>query len=257
MCIPQDIVSLIIDQLVLGAGGTALVASRYGTVCPRSLARDLRATSLVSTRWVNHSQHYLFSTIVFSQEAHVWEWCSRIRPGPRGVSRHVRVLKLKDHLDILETALPHLTSFQNLQELVMYHGQADAGRVSLDVLVPIFSSFATTLKRLQWSQEATAPDARKALYTLTDLLPNLVEIDLSSVWSNRCLIRPPVLPRINLSSGRQPPDLLAFKHLKFQELWATFPVPPLPQFLEYCCTYLRVLSFGGLQRGCVSHFYRR
>lgn len=251
MYIPHDIVNLIIDKLVLEATNTAPATSRYGMVCPKLLARDLRATSLVSTHWVNHSQHYLFSTIALHLDAHVREWCSRIEPNPRGVSRHVRVLKLRGetlHSDILEPALPHFTSFRNLQDLGLDHDQTNLGGVSLDHLVPIFSSFGATLKRLQWSQGAITPNPWKTLYTLADLLPNIVELDLSRVQSNRCLIRPPNIPRINLSSGCQPPDLLAFKH-KFQELWVTVPVPSTPGFFKYCGTHLRVLDLWGLRLG--------
>ena len=180
-------------------------------VCPSMLARELRATSLVSTQWVDRSQHYLFSIVTLYREEHVREWCSRITPDPHGVSRHVRVLDLRIsalHRHFVKAALPNLTSFQNLQELVVHHDEPRISCVSLDDLASIFSSFATTLKRLQWTQEPVTSDAWKTLYSLTDILENLVEIDLSSIWSNRCLLRPPALPSIKLLSITNPPTSL-------------------------------------------------
>lgn len=166
MYIPQDIVSLTIDQLVWETVGATQVASRYGMVCPSMLARELRATSLVSTQWVDRSQHYLFSIVTLYREEHVREWCSRITPDPHGVSRHVRVLYLRIsalHRHFVKAALPNLTSFQNLQELVVHHEEPRISCVSLDDLASIFSSFATTLKRLQWTQEPITSDAWKIL----------------------------------------------------------------------------------------------
>lgn len=223
------------------------LAPRHGLVCMGLLEQDLRATSLVSRLWVERSQYYLLSSVAFYGEAHVRKWCSKIESGPRGVSRHVRVLTLYLNQglpsDTLETALPHLTSFQGLRELVIYHPDED--RVSLDVLGPIFSSFKKSLERLQWSQGAAMPGAWKSLYTLTGSLEKLVEIDLSA----SCAKPPSTLPRISLSSFSQPPDLLAFERLKFQELWLNAPVPSSPRFLEYCSTNLRILDFWGPQSG--------
>jgi len=125
------------------------------------------------------------------------------------------------------------------------HGQRiHISRVSLNVLFPIFSSFADTLKRLQWTQKDPAHETWKILYTLTDLLPNLTDIDLSGVCDDYNLpILPPALPRICMSPENQPPDPLAFKHFKFKELKIVDSIPPSPQFLEYCQTHLRVLDF--------------
>lgn len=263
MHIPHDIVNLVIDQLVFEAADAALVTSRpYGAWrYPRSLAQDLRATSLVNTLWSHHSQHYLFSSVTLYREAHVQQWCSRIRPGAEGVSRHVRTLKLGPQTlrsDIFKTALPHLMSFSNLQELIMCHSRtSDTSHVSLDILTPIFSSFAATLKRLRWSNAIT-DNAWKILYPLTNLLPNLVDIELSGCGLDRRFIRPSAHPRIHLSLpfGDQSPNLMAFKHFKFQELSIMAPISQSPQFLKYCCTSLRVLDFVGTQYSCVSHCHQ-
>ena len=121
----------------------------------------------------------------------------------------------------------------------------DINRVSLDILVPIFSSFASTLKRLHWTQKVTTHETWKTLYTLADLLPNLMVIDLSGVYNSRDYtpILSPTLPRIHSPSDCRPPDPLAFKHFRFQELIVMDSVPPSLRFLEYCHTHLRVLDF--------------
>lgn len=253
MYIPPDIIDLIIDQLVLDSAGSAPVEPRYSAGYPRSLVPNLLAASLVSTHWVNRSQYYLFSTVKLYRKKHIVEWCSNIRADPRGVSRHVRVLQLGPqtlHSDVLESALPHLISFPNLRELVVSHGESNIARVSLDVLTPIFSSFAATLKELRWTN-VTTHDAWKTLYTLTNLLPNLVEIEVSKYLIDRRLITPPALPRIHLSlpPNDQPPNFFAFKYVKFQELTITNLVPPSPQFLGYCSTSLRVLDLLGTVNG--------
>jgi len=249
MYIPQDVVDLIIDQLALPT--TVYRESALSWLKRRSY---LKATSLVSTSWVNPSQRHFFSIVSLHSAASMQEWCSNIRPDPHGVSRHVRVLRLRPPSlvsDNLKTLLPHLTSFQNLQELEI--GQAfsyqsypdrriDIDRVPLDLLVPIFSSFAGTLKRLKWTQRDTAHETWKTFYTLIDLLPNLMDIDLLGVDVD-LPISPPALPRIYLSSVYQPPDPLAFKHFEFQELGIMDPIPLSPRFLEHCRTHLRVLDF--------------
>jgi len=121
--VPQDIVDLIIDQLC----STTLYCGSF-----------LRATSLVSTAWVNPSQRHLFSTLRLYSSSSVRKWCSRIRPGPHGISRHVRVLQLSSRLVVsgtLETALPHFTSFRNLRELDIAGDAVRQNRIG--ILVPL------------------------------------------------------------------------------------------------------------------------
>src|SRR6266478_1512304 len=175
MYIAQDVVDLIVDQLSQSV--------------PQSQERErhLRAASLVSTVWVNRSQHHLSSTIDFRDSSDILKWCSNIEPDPYGVSSHVRVLLIGSGrayispppviLSDIETALPHLTLFKNLQELALPH--IDLKHPSLGVLVPIFSSFAGTLKRLRWAQEDPVHETWEAISTLADHLPNLTYINLS------------------------------------------------------------------------------
>jgi hypothetical protein len=252
MYILQDVVDLIIDQL----------ASMISSLEHR---RYLQATSLVSTPWVNPSQRHLFSTIDFFNCLSVRRWCSRIKPDPYGVSRHVRVLRLRSgplSSSILMTALPHLTSLQNLQELDMSPtsytvDMININHASLNILVPVFSSLAGALKRLRWIQTNTTQETWRNLYILTNLLPNLMDLNLSTFHGGLTL--PPALPRIHLSPDGEPPDPSAFEHFKFQELEITDPIPPSSPFLEHCQTHLQVLGFwgGDLEPGYVSGQCRR
>ena len=57
----QDIVDLVIDQLVFGMTDP-VIRVRHGL--PRELPECLRTISLISTNWVNRSQHHLFCFIV-------------------------------------------------------------------------------------------------------------------------------------------------------------------------------------------------
>ena len=232
--VPQDIVDLIVDQL----HSTALYCGN-----------SLRATSLVSTAWVNPSQRRLFATLHLYSSSAVQRWCSRIRPGPHGISRHVRVLRLSSQLvvsGILETALPHFASFQNLRELDIAGEAVRQNRIRIDVLVPLLSSSAGTLKRLQCTQDfqkgAPRDSTWESLYALANSLPNLTGINLSNVQIDP-LTPPCARPCIHLSPGYQLPDLFAFKHIEFQKLVVIDPIPPSPRFLEYCQHHLRVLDF--------------
>jgi hypothetical protein len=144
------------------------------------------------------------------------------------------------------TALPHLTSFQNLQELdvgqVRHWDRIDINCTPIDVLTPIFSSFSATLKRLRWTQKNTGQDTWKSLYVLTNLLPNLTDLDLSGVDDCYLIFSPPAFPCLRLSHRTEPPDPFAFKHFKFRELKIVDLTPLSSPFLEYCKTHLRVLD---------------
>ena len=175
MYIPGGVVGLIVDQLASAEDW------------PHRCRQYLQAVSLVSTVWVDRCQHHLLSTISFSSRTSPEEWCSRIRPGPDGVSRHVRTLSLLSRdgcpsvlvTRVLEPALPHLTSFPNLRELnVPYF---DPTVVSLDILVIIISSFADSLQRLLWIQQRhPVCETWTATSTPFNLLPNLKDLLLSS-----------------------------------------------------------------------------
>ena len=239
MYIPQEVRDLIIDQL-------ASVNEFY-----MRRRKFLRAASLVSTAWVNRSQHHLFSTVVFSQWRTMQEWCSRIEPGSEGISRHVRALGLIQLqtdpplvADVPKTAFPHLTSFRNLQSLDVH--RIDLNLVPLDVLIPIISSFARTLRQLLWTQEHdTAHRTWKTISTIANLLPNLVDLLLSdySYYDSHGIAYPP-LPRISLSRDLEleHADLLAFKHFRFQELHVDTSVPNSLSLFEYCRSHLRALD---------------
>ena len=241
MYIPQDIVDLIVDQLASMVSGSR----RRGY---------LQAVSLVSTAWVGRCQRHLFSTIMFYHNDDIREWCYRIKPDPDGISRYVRALLLHRgrilqsplDTDVLKTALPHLTSFKNIQELKV--DGVDLNVTSLDVLISIISSFASTLKRFVWAQ---TPDATRdpwtIISTLVNLLPNLVDLLLSSdpLLDAHRITYPP-LSRIQLPHDVRRIDLLAFKYFKFQELRVHVSVPDSPTLFDYCQIHLRALDLRGV-----------
>jgi hypothetical protein len=66
---------------------------------------------------------------------------------------------------------------------------------SLNILAPIFSSLAGALKRLRWIQTNTTQETWRNLYILTNLLPNLMDLNLSTFRGGLTL--PPALPRIH------------------------------------------------------------
>ena len=174
MHIPQDIVDLIVDQLSLRADN--------------QWEWDPKAASLVSTAWVNRSQYHLFSTLEFYGKRELLELCSRIKPDPCGILRHVRVLTLgdKDNRTVcrpvtasdIETSLPHLTSLTNLWELII--GCPNIAHTSLGVLTPIFSSSPGILKLHWWTSWHTdVHETLKNISRLADLLPNLTHVTIS------------------------------------------------------------------------------
>ena len=254
MHIPQDVVGLIIDELVL-----AFRAWETGPFEVKRI-RCLRATSLVSTAWVDPSQRHLFSTVVLDCIKTVSRWCLKTRPGPHGVSRHVRTLWLSwvpsPASDIFDTALLRLTTLRNLQRLHVGrvpYTNTDVDDLCLDALVPIFSSVAGTLKLLRCTRGNAPDETYKTIYTLADLLPNLTDLDLScdgctwpptlgDVDEDLTFLPRSTLPRIHLSSDKIPPDPLAFKRFRFRELKFRLSIPPSLPLLEYCQTHLQALD---------------
>lgn len=172
MYIAQDIVDMIIDQL------------SWSTSYPPEREEYLRATSLVSTVWVNRSQSHLFSSIRFYTSTIFLRWCSKIRPDPRGVSRHVRALLFGGGgygssllIPDMKAGLPHFASFKNLQQLTLRRVNLD--HTSRDILFRMFASFHGSLKRLGWTREGPIHETWMIIDVLAHLLPNLAFVDLS------------------------------------------------------------------------------
>jgi hypothetical protein len=272
---PDLIVKLIVDQLAL-----VLQSNR------RELGRCLKATSLVSHDWVYPSQRHLFSTIVFHRRRRVNAWCSSIKEGSEGVSKHVRVLRLEaGSLDLptIKAALPHLTSFTRLEEL-------DIGRVRnaglhpdindinherrptplnicdipLDIQTKFFGSFADSVKRLIWTQDYEQTEWKesgwKTLYTVANFLPHLVDLNISGYYNDiKTLPSDPIHPRLRLSTHYPLPNPHAFDHFRFQELVITATmsdwelITPHSPFLKYCKSHLLVLDVTDWQMTLASH----
>lgn len=236
MYIVQDVVDLIIDQL-------------FQSTYSWERKRHLQAVSLISTVWVNRSQHHLFSTIELCGSEDIERWRSRIKPGPCGVSRHVRLLVLggRERVSPLptasdaETALPHFTSFKNLQELVLR--RIDLNRTSLGIFIPIITSPGSTLKRLQWTQRAATDETWKTINTLTDILPNLVHVHLSSLRDDY----EPTLSEIKIQLSADERRSRAIKNSKFHELRVLHGMPRSLPFLESCGPHLQALDLDEFQ----------
>jgi len=130
---------------------------------------------------------------------------------------------------------PHLTLFKNLEEFVL--GNCWLRHASLDILAPIFSSFASTLKRLRlvhWG--ANICQTWKDTNDLTDLLPNLTHIDLLGCQNiHETHIR--LLPE----EGRLP----ASKRFKLRELAVAEDTPFSLPILWPCGPHLQVLNIHG------------
>ena len=234
MYIPQDIVDLIVDQLYQ----PMLYETKH----------YLRATSLVSTTWVNRSQYHLFSTVEFNTSRNVKRWCCRIQPDPDGVSRHVRVLAVgpqrRDSTGpttpladrYIRAALPHLASFKNLQTFIL--GYTDLEDTPLGVLAPIFSSSAGSLMRFQWTHclAADIHEAWKDVRALTDLSPNLAYVILSAYRHDPSEIQ----IRLSADEGRP----LAIDRFEFPELRIDYCIPPSIPFFESCGPHLQVLDLS-------------
>lgn len=87
--------------------------------------RDLRACSLVSSKWLERSRRRLFANVSLN----TWnfrKWRRNIPPGPNGISAYVRSLSLRQARSIIslepETLMgimDHLTSFRGLKSLIL------------------------------------------------------------------------------------------------------------------------------------------
>jgi len=231
MHIPHDVVDLIIDQLFLS------------TDCEAGHPGHLQAASLVSTAWVNRSQHHLFSTLEFDSGQKVKRWCSIFKPDHYGVSRHVRVLIIgcRDPttptppllVTEIEAAFPHFTSFKNLQKFIQ--GYPSSSHTPPSVFLQILSSSAGTLKTLK-STHCYA-DMRKAwenIRTLADLLPNLTCVALSGSpnYGGGALVR------FSADEGHSHP----IKRLTIHELHIAHVVPLSFPFFDSCGPHLQVLN---------------
>ena len=86
---------------------------------------DLRACSLVSSRWVERSRRRLFDSVALN----TWNfnmWRRNIPPGSNGISAYVRSLTLRQarsivslEPEILVDIMDHLASFQRLKVLLL------------------------------------------------------------------------------------------------------------------------------------------
>jgi len=116
-----------------------------------------KAASLISTAWVERSQHHLFHDIQFSTSGSYFRhWCGAVSPGPNGVSRHVRSLTIRARgsdgrwigKETFERGLPFLDSFRNVQVLRICYW--DIEPFPPEMLTRYFASLGGSVRVLQW-----------------------------------------------------------------------------------------------------------
>ena len=81
--LPQEIVDKIVDEI-------ALEGSRE----TRDQTRDMKSFSLVSSKWSRRSRSHLFRSLEITSNSFL-AWCSDVRPGNDGPSRHITSIRYK------------------------------------------------------------------------------------------------------------------------------------------------------------------
>lgn len=144
--------------------------------------RDLRACSLVSSKWLERSRHRLFANVALN----TWnfdQWRRNITPGPNGISAYVRSLALRQARSIIslepETlmgVMDHLTSFRRLKVLLLQDVNFD-DLFDGPSLTRCFGHFGVSVKSLHLHGIRT--DMSTMLFFIT-LFPNLDHLTVSS-----------------------------------------------------------------------------
>ena len=144
--------------------------------------RDLRACSLISSRWLERSRRRLFANLALN----TWnfdKWRRNIPPGPNGVSAYVRSLTLRQARSIVslepETLMgimDHLTSFRRLETLLLQDVNFD-DLFDGPSLTQCFGHFGVSVKSLHLHGIRT--DISTVLFFI-GLFPNLDHLAISS-----------------------------------------------------------------------------
>ncbi|KAF9647023.1 hypothetical protein BDM02DRAFT_3117744 [Thelephora ganbajun] len=144
--------------------------------------RDLRACSLVSSKWLERSRRKLFANVALN----TWnfdKWQRNIPPGSNGVSAYVRSLTLRQAQSIIslepETLMgimDHLTSFRRLEVLLLHDVNFD-DLFDGPSLIRCFGHFGISAKSLHLHGIRT--DISTMLFFVS-LFPNLDHLTISS-----------------------------------------------------------------------------
>jgi hypothetical protein len=144
--------------------------------------RDLRACSLVSSKWVERSRRKLFANVALN----TWnfdKWRRNIPPGPNGISAYARSLTLRQARSIVslepETLMgimDHLTSFQRLKALFLHDVNFD-DLFDGPSLTQCFGHFGGSVESLRLHRVRT--DMSTMLFFI-GLFPNLDHLAISS-----------------------------------------------------------------------------
>jgi hypothetical protein len=160
---PQELVDEVIDNLA-------------------DSPRDLRACSLVSSKWLERSRRKLFASVSLN----TWNfdrWQRNISPGPNGISTYVRSLALRQARSIVsldpETLMgirDHLTSFRRLNALHLQDVDFD-DLFDGPSLTECFGHFGQSVRSL--SLHCINTNMSSLLFFIT-LFPNLNRLSISS-----------------------------------------------------------------------------
>ena len=226
--------------------------------------RDLRACSLVSSKWLERSRRKLFATISLN----TWnfdQWRKNITPGPCGISTYVRSLALRQARSIVslepETLMgimDHLTSFRRLKSLFLQDVNFE-GLFDKPSLTRCFGHFGVSVRSLQLHGIRT--DMSTMLFFIS-LFPNLNCLTISSplLSSGELEVPEGILPlrgTLRLSGiGVARSTLLQallLVPLHLEELSITRSQIPdsdiLNRFIEACAPTLKKVEFAHLTSG--------
>jgi len=148
---PQELVDKIIDELACDHPRDSNCCAPY---------------SLISKVWVERTQQYHFSYVNIYGMDELEKWRRCITPGPFGVSRHTRHLRL-GKIDTIEGYKAHLHAFNSVKSLSISY----CGFLLSPSVVECFAQMGSSLVQLSIDSPTTA----RTIATLLSVLP-LLEI---------------------------------------------------------------------------------
>ena len=221
-----------------------------------------KVASLISTAWVERSQHYLFHDIQFSvYDNYFTRWCDAISPGPDGVSRHVRSLTIQATAgdgqwvdgESLERNLHFFDSFRNVQVLRIRHW--DIEQFPPELLTRCFTPLTGSVRVLQWDPHMHI--SRKSWTHIVELFP-LVDCLLlypERIPTGLLSDTPAGVTRKKLLSGDWTARCLEWGggDLRFQEIYIgcsfNTTLQTIIPIINGYADRLEILSFIGIGRG--------
>jgi len=154
---------------------------------------SLRACSLVSSRWSPRSRKHLFAQVELASISDLQRWCTRIRPGPSGLSSLVEHLTLSEchdidhpssmspspswlHPSILTNAAPHFQSFSALRAL-----EIRRWRMATDRILLVIHSLGSSIKNVTRLTLGNVTVHPSTLTMFIGYFPHLDDLSISAV----------------------------------------------------------------------------